>query len=62
MNVPAERLSAQLRAVVRAWGMAEAAAEASARLAVAADLRGIDSHGVMMLVLYGDPEGAEVLI
>jgi LDH2 family malate/lactate/ureidoglycolate dehydrogenase len=54
MNVPAEKLAAQLRAVFRAWGMAEAASEASARLMIAADLRGIDSHGAMMLPLYDE--------
>ena len=54
MNVPAPTLSAQLRAVFNAWGMSEPAAEASTRLMIAADLRGIDSHGTMMLVLYDE--------
>jgi LDH2 family malate/lactate/ureidoglycolate dehydrogenase len=54
MNIPAEKLASQLRAVFRAWGMSEPALEASARLMIAADLRGIDSHGAMMLVLYDE--------
>jgi LDH2 family malate/lactate/ureidoglycolate dehydrogenase len=52
MNVPAETLSAQVDAIFRAWGMADAAREACVRLMIAADLRGIDSHGAMMLPLY----------
>src|SRR5215471_3456947 len=54
MNISAEKLSAQLEAVFRAWGMSPAALEASVRLMLAADLRGIDSHGIMMLPMYDD--------
>jgi len=52
MNIHAENLAAQLRAVFRAWGMSDPATEASVRMMIAADLRGIDSHGAMMLPLY----------
>jgi LDH2 family malate/lactate/ureidoglycolate dehydrogenase len=54
MNLSAEKLSAQLEAVFRAWGMSPPALEASVRLMLAADLRGIDSHGIMMLPMYDD--------
>lgn len=54
MNVPSEKLSAQLAAIFRGWGMAEPAAEATVRLMIAADLRGIDSHGILMLPLYDE--------
>ena len=54
MNVPAPQLSEQIDAIFAAWGMSEPAREACVRLMVAADLRGIDSHGVMMLPLYDE--------
>jgi LDH2 family malate/lactate/ureidoglycolate dehydrogenase len=54
MNVPAQQLSAQIDAIFAAWGMSEPAREACVRLMIAADLRGIDSHGVMMLPLYDE--------
>ncbi len=54
MNLPAEKLSAQLEAIFRAWGMSEPAREACVRLMLGADLRGIDSHGTMMLPLYDE--------
>jgi LDH2 family malate/lactate/ureidoglycolate dehydrogenase len=54
MNVPAETLSSQIDAIFAAWGMSGPAREACVRLMIAADLRGIDSHGVMMLPLYDE--------
>jgi len=54
MNVPAAKLSSQLSAIFRAWGMSEPALEACVRLMLGADLRGVDSHGVMMLPLYDE--------
>ncbi len=54
MNIPAPQLSEQIDAIFSAWGMSEPAREACVRLMVAADLRGIDSHGVMMLPLYDE--------
>ncbi len=54
MNVPAQQLSEQIDAIFSAWGMSEPAREACVRLMVAADLRGIDSHGAMMLPLYDE--------
>jgi len=54
MNVPAEKLKAQLAAIFRAWGMSEPATEATSRVMIAADLRGIDSHGILTLPLYDE--------
>jgi LDH2 family malate/lactate/ureidoglycolate dehydrogenase len=54
MNVPASKLASQIDAVFRAWGMSDPAREACVRLMLAADLRGIDSHGAMMLPLYDE--------
>ena len=54
MNVPAETLASQLDVVFLAWGMSGPAREACVRLMLAADLRGIDSHGAMMLPLYDE--------
>ncbi len=45
-------LERQVGDVFRAWGMAEDYASATARHMVATDLRGIDSHGVSMLLGY----------
>src|SRR3954447_11026950 len=54
MDVPAKQLAAQLEAIFRAWSMSASALEAAVRLMLAADLRGIDSHGAMMLPLYDE--------
>ncbi len=58
IEVPAARLRAQLQAIFTAWGMPAALAETTARLMVAADLRGIDSHGIGMLPLYDELQRA----
>ena len=52
MPIPIEKLGAQIAAIFRAWGMADSAIEPTVRIMLAADLRGIDSHGAMMLLLY----------
>ena len=52
LRVPAERLSRQTAAILAGWGMGEAHAAATAEVLVAADLAGIDSHGVALLGLY----------
>lgn len=49
---PAEALHAQVVAVLTAWGFAPEHAEASAHVMVEADLNGIDSHGLAMLLYY----------
>jgi len=54
MNLSAEKLSSQVDSIFRAWGMSAPAREACVRLMLAADLRGIDSHGAMMLPLYDE--------
>ena len=54
ISVPADRLRAQTAAILTALGLtAEAAAETAGAL-VEADLMGIDSHGVALLILYDD--------
>ena len=47
---PAEALRAQVEAVLAAWGFAAEPAAASAEVMVEADLNGIDSHGIAMLL------------
>src|SRR5205085_12500956 len=54
MIVPAELLGRQLTGIFEAWGMAGESVEITTRMLLAADLRGIDSHGVAMLPLYDD--------
>ncbi len=49
---PAEALRAQVMVVLRAWGFAKDHAEPSAQVMVEADLNGIDSHGIAMLLYY----------
>ncbi|HEY0421481.1 MAG TPA: Ldh family oxidoreductase [Acetobacteraceae bacterium] len=43
---------AQLRAILRAWGMPEGNAEITAEIMAWADLHGIDSHGISMIPGY----------
>jgi LDH2 family malate/lactate/ureidoglycolate dehydrogenase len=49
---PVSVIRQQAAAILRAWGMAEPAAERTAAIMVDADLRGIDSHGISMLPGY----------
>lgn len=51
-HFPAETLQAQVVAVLTGWGLAAGQAEASARVMTEADLNGIDSHGLAMLLYY----------
>lgn len=50
--VPWELLFSRIKLILKAWGMSDEAAEATAKIMVEADLRGIDSHGAAMLVAY----------
>ncbi|BBK32868.1 LDH2 family malate/lactate/ureidoglycolate dehydrogenase [Stella humosa] len=50
--VPADRLHRQIETILVAWGMDQAIAAATAGVMVDTDLRGIDSHGVTMLLGY----------
>jgi LDH2 family malate/lactate/ureidoglycolate dehydrogenase len=52
LRVPEERLRHQISAILRAWGMSDSHAQTTADVLVAADLMGIDSHGVALLGLY----------
>lgn len=51
-RVPVQRLRHQVLAVLASWGMAEDAASITADHLLYADLCGIDSHGVAMLLHY----------
>jgi len=50
--VPAERVREQIRLVLTAWGMPEKHVATTAAVMVETDLRGVDSHGVSMLMMY----------
>ncbi|MBL6455967.1 Ldh family oxidoreductase [Belnapia sp. T6] len=50
--VPAERIRAQIEAILTAWGMPAPAAATTAGIMLETDLMGIDSHGVSMLMAY----------
>lgn len=52
LRIPAERVRAQIEAVLAAWGMGEPARRITAEVMVETDLMGIDSHGISMLLLY----------
>jgi len=54
VQISAERLGRQLAAILTAWGMPAEHIEVTVRVMLAADLRGIDSHGVATLSLYDD--------
>src|SRR5215208_697138 len=51
-TVSVDALTAQVEAILRAWGMSDEHASITAEHIVYADLRGIDSHGCGMLVHY----------
>lgn len=61
MNVSPELLGEQLAAIFRAWGLREVDIGPTTRVLVAADLRGIESHGTTMLSLYDDNRRAGLL-
>jgi LDH2 family malate/lactate/ureidoglycolate dehydrogenase len=52
LRVSAELLCRQTAGILSGWGMGEAHAATTAEVLVAADLTGIDSHGVALLPLY----------
>jgi LDH2 family malate/lactate/ureidoglycolate dehydrogenase len=54
LRVPAERLGAQVAAIFERWGMPREQIDVTVRMMLAADLRGVDSHGVYMLPLYDE--------
>lgn len=54
MKVPAELLGRQAAAILHAWGLAPEHVEATVRVLIAAELRGVESHGVSMLTLYDE--------
>ena len=52
MNVPAERVRAQIVSILTAWGMDPQQVQTSATVMIETDLSGVDSHGVSMLMDY----------
>ncbi len=52
MNVPAERVRAQIVAILTAWGMQPDHVQTTADVMLATDLSGVDSHGISMLMDY----------
>ena len=52
MLIPAERVHAQIVAVLTAWGMTADAIRVTAEAMLATDLSGVDSHGISMLMDY----------
>jgi LDH2 family malate/lactate/ureidoglycolate dehydrogenase len=52
LMVPAERVRAQILAILHKWGMASDLAETTAEMMVETDLLGVDSHGISMLMTY----------
>ncbi len=52
--VPAERVRAQIVAVLRAWGMDADAVETTADVMLDTDLVGVNSHGISMLMSYDE--------
>ena len=48
----ARSVEAQIDAVLAAWGMPEDKRRITAGIMVETDLRGIDSHGISMLIMY----------
>ena len=49
----AELIAAQMDAVMRAWDMPDEARVDAVEIMIETDLRGIDSHGISMLPIYG---------
>ena len=52
MPAPYEKHRAQLKAILRGWGMPEDNAETTAEILAWADLHGVDSHGISMIPGY----------
>lgn len=56
-RIAPEQLARQTEAILRAWGMSDEHARVTAQRLQHADLRGIDSHGVALIVLYAELRG-----
>jgi LDH2 family malate/lactate/ureidoglycolate dehydrogenase len=54
MNVPVERVRAQIVSIFSAWGMDAELVRTAAEVMVETDLMGVDSHGVSMLMDYDE--------
>lgn len=52
VHVPGEVVARQIRLVLNAWGMAPDDVEKTVEAMVETDLRGVDSHGISMLMTY----------
>ena len=52
MNVPHERVRAQIEAILLAWGMEPDLARTTTDAMAETDLMGVDSHGISMLMTY----------
>ena len=52
MNVPHERLRAQIEAILRSWGMEPGLLATTVEAMTETDLLGVDSHGISMLMTY----------
>ena len=52
MNIPVERVRAQIATILAAWGMREDLARITTQAMVETDLSGVDSHGIAMLTDY----------
>ena len=52
MNIPAEKVRAQIESLLGAWGMDAELVRTTAEVMVETDLAGVDSHGVSMLMDY----------
>jgi LDH2 family malate/lactate/ureidoglycolate dehydrogenase len=52
VNVPHERVRAQIEAILHAWGMAPDLLAITVEAMIETDLLGVDSHGISMLMTY----------
>ncbi|WP_211871667.1 Ldh family oxidoreductase [Neoroseomonas terrae] len=52
MNVPHERVRAQIEAILQSWGMAPELLQTTVEAMIETDLLGVDSHGISMLMTY----------
>ena len=52
MNVPAERVRAQIVSILTSWGMDAQQVQTTAQAMLETDLSGVDSHGISMLMDY----------
>jgi LDH2 family malate/lactate/ureidoglycolate dehydrogenase len=57
-NFSSDIVRGQIEAILRAWGMGEDKLRMTAEIMVEADLRGIDSHGISMLIQYAQMQEA----